>query len=120
MEGRMWIDLKQSNTNQAPDFEERLIYRELVSLLIHQFCGKLYEIALVRRFKDLQCNRYGLWHGKPLRRELLATHELMMIPLEQLDGLIGAMKNTALRRTFIMDPHLIITVPGYTPVRDLP
>jgi hypothetical protein len=115
----MWIKLNQNNVHQATNFEERLIYGELVDLLVHEFRGNSYEIALVRRFKDLQCNRYGLWHGKPSRKELLETHELMMIPLEQLDGLIGAVKNTALPRTFIMDSQLIITVPGYTPVRDL-
>lgn len=113
------MDLNANNSNQAPKFEEVLFYGELAELLVHKFRGSLHEIALVRCFKDLQCDRYGLYHGKPHGNELLETHELMMIPVEQLDGLIGAVKNTQLRRTFILDNQAIITVPGYTPLRDL-
>lgn len=120
MQGRMWIDRRQHHANVAPKFEERLIYGQLEDLFVHQFRGKSYNIALVRRFRGLQCDRYGLWYGKRAGTELLGVHELMAIPVVLLDGLVGAIPNTELRRTYIMDSQLTITVPGYTPFQALP
>lgn len=117
----MWIDSNASHQNQATEFEENIFYGELVELLAHEFRGQRHEIALVRCFKNLECDRYGLFHGKPDGPdELFETHELMAIPVDLLDGLVGAVKNTERRRTFILDTQLTITVPGYIPHRELP
>lgn len=74
------------------------------------FRGKEYKIALVKLFPGFERGRYGL---DSCNGRLPSGGGLYAIEVSQIEGLVGTLYNSATNRTYIVDPTLVIDVPGY-------
>lgn len=86
------------------------MYGKVLKLFVHSLRSKQYKIALVKIFPGFERGRYGLdsCDGK-----LPSGGGLYMMEASQLENLVGTLYNSATRRTYIVDPTLVIDVPGY-------
>jgi hypothetical protein len=103
--------------NKRPSFRSDLAYGKVYKLFTHTFRGEDYKVALVKLFPGFERGRYGL---DSCSGQLPPGGGLYMIEVSQIEGLVGTLYNSATNRTYIVDPTLVIDVPGYKAKRHTP